>query len=300
MASIETMDLARFAGREAGTSVLVKELARGGMGAVFIAYQRTLKRRIAVKVLPKVVLTEWSAELFRQEAEAAAILSHAGIVPIYEVGETEDFLFYSMQLVQGRSLSDYLEKIRRNVLPSRRIMPLKAALHLMIAVLDALDYAHGEEVVHRDVKPGNILIEARTARPLLTDFGIAQILRGPDMKHPRIVGSPVYMAPEQIKGLRVDARADVYSAGVVLFEALTPRLPVPPAKGKRELLKLKMELKEKWFRKLPSHVNPVLDRAMDAIVLKAVRHDPEKRYSSCRELAADLGNYLNRRMKRGS
>ena len=121
MASIDELTFDHLVGQEVGTAVLLKELARGGMAVIFTAYQKTLKRPIAVKILPKSLLAHSSAELFQQEAESAAILSHPNIIPIYEVGETEDFLFFTMQLVRGLPLSHIIERMKRHILPSRRL-----------------------------------------------------------------------------------------------------------------------------------------------------------------------------------
>jgi serine/threonine-protein kinase len=293
MTSMESLNFDHLIGREVGTATLMKELGRGGMAVIFIAYQRTLKRQIAVKVLPKSLLTPGAAERFQQEAESAAILSHPNIVPIYEVGDTEDFLFFTMQLVQGRPLSQYLERVRRHVLPSKRILPLRATIKITTGVLDALEYAHRQDIIHRDIKPANVLIEIHTSRPIITDFGIAKLLRGPDLKSPAIVGTPIYMAPEQILGKEVDRRADVYATGVMLFEMLVANLPFPEFDTTKDLLKMKLGLKDKVFQKRPSEINPVVDPEMDEIVLRAISHDPGKRYATCREFSERLEAYLN-------
>ena len=123
MDSIKTLQVDHLVGLEVGTSVLLSEIGRGSMGIIFSAYQRTLKRQIAVKILPKSLLSARGAEMFRNEAESAAILSHPNIVTIHEVGETGDFLFLTMQFVKGRAVSEYIKMARRNVVPSRRFLP---------------------------------------------------------------------------------------------------------------------------------------------------------------------------------
>ena len=170
MDTIETYKSDHIIGIQIGTSTILSELARGGMAIVFIAYQRTLKRRIAVKILPKIFLTTKTAKLFQQEAEAAAILSHPNIIPIYEVGETKEFLFFTMQLVQGFPLTKFFEMFQKNVLPSKRIMPLKQTIQLTTQILDALHYAHQQNIIHRDIKPDNILIEKHSQRPIIRLF----------------------------------------------------------------------------------------------------------------------------------
>ncbi|MEN8757675.1 MAG: protein kinase, partial [Desulfobacterales bacterium] len=128
MTTIAAYNAERLIGTQVGTSIIIKELARGGMAIVFIAFQKSLKRQIAVKVLPKSLITAKSAELFQQEAEAVAILSHPNIIPVYEVGETDDFLFITMQLVQGNTLAQYMQFAQKNPIPSRRVLPLPATL----------------------------------------------------------------------------------------------------------------------------------------------------------------------------
>jgi len=284
-------------GQEVGTSTLLKELARGGMAAIFIAYQRTLKRQIAVKILPKSLLTPLAAELFQQEAESAAILSHPNIVTIYEVGEVEGFLFITMQLVNGRSLFDYITMARKHVLPSKRILPLKATIKIITDVLDALDYAHSQDIIHRDIKPANILIEAHTKRPIVSDFGLATTTRGSEQDSSVITGTPTYMAPEQILNDPSDGRTDIYATGVMLFEMLVSRLPLPKYSTAMELLKMRLKLKERLFQKKPSEMNPILTREMDDIVFKATAHDPENRYATCREFLEAIKVYRDHHIK---
>jgi serine/threonine-protein kinase len=297
MTSIKELNFDHLIGQEVGTSTLLKELARGGMAAIFIAYQRTLKRQIAVKILPKSLLTPLAAELFQQEAESAAILSHPNIVTIYEVGEVEGFLFITMQLVNGRSLFDYITMARKHVLPSKRILPLKATIKIITDVLDALDYAHSQDIIHRDIKPANILIEAHTKRPIVSDFGLATTTRGSEQDSSVITGTPTYMAPEQILNDPSDGRTDIYATGVMLFEMLVSRLPLPKYSTAMELLKMRLKLKERLFQKKPSEMNPVLTREMDDIVFKAIAHDPENRYATCREFLEAIKVYRDHHIK---
>ncbi|MFH1293743.1 MAG: serine/threonine-protein kinase, partial [Pseudomonadota bacterium] len=268
-----------------------------GMAAIFIAYQRTLKRQIAVKILPKSLLTSLAAELFQQEAESAAILSHPNIVTIYEVGDVEDFLFITMQLVKGRSLFDYITMARKHVLPSKRILPLKATIKIITDVLDALNYAHSQDIIHRDIKPANILIEAHTKRPIVSDFGLATTTRGTTQDSLMVSGTPTYMAPEQILNDPANGRTDIYATGVMLFEMLVSRLPLPKYSTAMELLKMRLKLKERLFQKKPSEMNPLLTREMDDIVFKAIAHDPENRYATCREFLEAIESYRDHHIK---
>jgi serine/threonine-protein kinase len=288
---IQTLNFDSLVGKEVGTSTLLRELARGGMAVVFVAYQRTLKRQIAVKILPKSLMTSETAISFRQEAEMAAILSHPNIVPIYEVGETADFLFFTMQLIQGRPLSSYITRVRRHVVPSRRFLSLKKTLDIIIPILDALDYAHRQDIVHRDIKPANILVEKESGRPIITDFGIANIIRGSDASSQGIQGTPVYMAPEQIVSTNLDGRADIYGVGLLFLELLVSRLPLPQHKTKRELMKKKLMLKDDFLQKRPSEINQILDSELDEIVAKATAFRTSDRFATCREFMERLEEY---------
>jgi len=291
MANLTEVDLSHLLGREVGTSTLLKELDRGAMAVVFVAFQRTLKRQIAVKILPKAILTPETAALFIQEAEMAAILSHPNIIQVYEVGETDAFLFFTMQLIQGNSLAYHIGRVRDHVIPSRRFLPIAATLDSVRAVLDALDYAHSQDIVHRDVKPSNVLIENHTRRSILMDFGISKSVREPGAAENIILGTPVNMAPEQILGQDMDNRVDVYGAGILLFQSLVSNLPLTPHESTRELLKLK--LADRMFTRTPSKVNPSVHPDMDEIVAKATAFHPQDRYGSCREFAEALRQYTD-------
>jgi serine/threonine protein kinase len=290
MNSIDAFDAAKAIGMTIGTATVLKELARGRMGVVFTAYQQSLKRRIAVKILPKCMYTEESIRLFEQEAEAVAGLSHPNIMPIYEIGQTGEFRYFTMQLIEGDSLSAILEKIARNVVPSRRILPIRNALSMVKQVLEALNYAHKRGVVHRDIKPENILVHTDSLIPVLTDFGISRIVaaRADALQTPR--GSPLYMAPEQILGGDTDARADIHAVGVLLFRLLVESLPLTNGTSVDDLLQAKVA-GQAVFAASASQVNPRLNPEMDAIIAMAAAHDPLQRYPSCREFLEALMAY---------
>jgi serine/threonine protein kinase len=293
MVSIEKYKVDHLMGQQVGTCTIIKELARGGMGIVFVAFQNSLKRQIAVKIVPKAFLDEDKAESFQLEAEAAAILSHPNIIPIYEIGETDEFLFFTMQLVQGEALSDILRRLRKTSVPSQRMLPLKEVTRIMIQVLDALDYAHREEIVHRDIKPENILMEEHSQRALISDFGVATFVRGEDVER-GIQGTPRYMAPEQIRQQDIDGRTDIYAAGTMLFELLVPALPLPKSSTPLALLKQKVAYKEGIFLQKPTELNPQLNDEMDSIIAKATAYDPEERYETCGHFKNALERYHKR------
>lgn len=277
-----------------GTSTVLKELGRGSMAIVFEGYQRTLKRKIAIKILPKQLMTPSAAERFQQEAEAAAILFHPNIIPMYEVGETNEFLYMSMQMVQGNDLLGYITKARKNIIPSKRILPLVSSINVVVKVLEALEYAHSQGIVHRDIKPPNILIEKHTKRPLISDFGTAKFVKGEEMGEEVILGTPLYMAPEQITTLDVDGRADVYATGAMLFQMIVENLPLIKFDSMISLLKHKQNDKGGIFTKKPSQLNPQLNEAMDRIIDKAMAYDPEERFPSCKAFIKTLKWYRNK------
>lgn len=296
MATIKEIDLSHLVGRDVGTATLLKELGRGAMAVIFIAYQRTLKRQIAVKILPRSLLTPAAADQFQQEAELAAILSHPNIIQIYEVGGTEEFIYFSMQLIQGRPLSYFIELAQRHVIPSRRFIGLRITLDLVLAVLDGLEYAHSQDIIHRDIKPANIMIEKHNKRPIIMDFGISKNIRGENDKEQGPMGTPVNMAPEQLLEKNLDNRVDVYATGVMLFQMLVGNLPYAPHRSIKEILKLKIQ--DKWLTRTPSQINPAVNEDMDRIVLKAIAREPDHRYASCRDFAHDLHKYAAKYVKR--
>jgi len=291
MTSIRDIDMSHLVGRDVGTCTVLKEIGRGSMALVFEAYQRSLKRKIALKILPKSLMTTVAAERFQMEAEAAAILSHPNIIPIYEVGEGEDYLFMSMQMVQGNDLEEYLDRAARHVIPSKRILPLKVTINIILQVLDALGYAHSQGIIHRDIKPANILMEKYSKRPLISDFGTAKIMKADEIGEEMILGTPLYMPPEQVATSDVDGRADIYAVGTLLFQAMVPQLPLPEYDSLISLLKQKQKSREGIFQKTPSQLNAALHKDMDRIVAKALTYQPENRFSDCAAFAKALKWY---------
>jgi serine/threonine-protein kinase len=292
--SIRRIDADRFIGHQIGTATILKELTRGGMAVIFIAYQQTLKRQIAVKVLPRSHLTPRTAELFQTEAEAAANLSHPNIIQIYEVGETDEFLFFTMQLVRGSSLWAILKKTSRRIISSKRILPVKITIEIIIQVLDALDYAHQNQIIHMDIKPQNVLVENHSQRPLISDFGLARLFSGEKGYNPASGGTPLYMAPEQIIDREVDRRADIYAAGTMLFQMLVPALPIRTYGSHESLLKDKLLNKKGIYLERASTINPAINSEMDKIIDRATAYEPEQRYANCREFINDLKWYRRR------
>jgi serine/threonine protein kinase len=196
-----------------------------------------------------------------------------------------------MQLVKGKPLSYYIKRSLRNVLPSRRTLPLNTTFQIIISVLNALDYAHSQSIIHRDIKPGNILIEGYNNRPIIVDFGLAQVSRKPDETSTMIGGTPKYMAPEQILNSAVDGRADVYATATMLYEMLTPEPLFSDINSIQDLLAKKMDRKNALFVKKPSEMSPRLNKEMDRILSIALSFDPEKRYATCRGFREQLERF---------
>ena len=204
----------------AGEYSLRRELGRGGMGIVYLARDVQLDRDVAIKVLPShLAASPAFRERFLREARTAAGLSHPNIVPIHRVGESGGFVFFVMSYVEGETLGERLR--------TKGPLPPAEAARVLREVAWALAYAHGRGIVHRDVKPDNILLEEGTGRALVTDFGIAQRddTAGPDTDPGRIMGTAQFMSPEQAAGQPIDGRSDIYALGVVGYLAVSGRLP---------------------------------------------------------------------------
>jgi len=263
---------------------LVREIGRGGMGAVLEARDRTLERSVALKVLLRGDLAGPEArERFQFEARAAARLRHPNIVGLYEVGEEAGNDYLVMELVEGESLAKRLER------EGGRLDPREAA-RIAADVADALYYAHSRAILHRDVKPGNIMLDGE--RVLLSDFGLAKDVDGEweSVTHTgQAVGTPHYMPPEQLKGEkdRVDRRVDVYALGATLYQCLTGR---PPFLGQSVGSVLQQVLNDEPTP--PRKLVEGLERDLETVVLTCLEKEPRDRYGSAQELADDLRRVL--------
>jgi formylglycine-generating enzyme required for sulfatase activity/tetratricopeptide (TPR) repeat protein len=251
-------------------------IRRGGMSTVYKAYQDSLDRFVAVKVLFINRDPQFAAR-FKREARAIAALQHHNILPVYDYGEQEGMLFLVLQYIEGgTTLGDMLGKP----------MAPSTALRLTSHVLDALDYAHKRGVIHRDIKPANVLMPSPNW-PMLADFGIAKLMNDNQQRLTlanQIIGTAAYMAPEQATGRQIDARTDLYAAGIVLYELVTGRVPFDSDTPMAVLTKHVYEVP-------PSArtLNPDLPVAVEQVLQKALQKDPSARYQTAAEMAAELG-----------
>src|SRR5437667_9094301 len=261
-----------------GDYELLEQIGRGGQGVVFRARQKSLNRIVALKVIG---LGHWATEAhlkrFRLEAEAAARLEHPGIVPIHEVGERDGSCYFSMKFVEGGQLDEVIK---------RTPMPIRRAVELIEKVARTVHYAHEHGILHRDIKPGNILLDGK-GEPHLTDFGLARLVETESTvtRTMEVLGTPSYMAPEQAVGndARISSATDVYGVGAVLYQLLTGQ---PPFAGGTtyETIKLLLDTEPRQ----PRLFNPKIDRDLSTICLKCLEKDPKRRYPSALALAEDI------------
>jgi tetratricopeptide (TPR) repeat protein/predicted Ser/Thr protein kinase len=274
---------------------ILSELGRGGMGVVYRAKQLSANRIVALKVVRNELLDTLPSatrastlERFRTEAQAAAQLQHDNLVSVYEIGEAPPTVlggsplrYYAMRFVQGRSL---FEIVREGPLDNRR------AASYMEPVARALHAAHEQGILHRDLKPHNIMVDLSDDRPLVTDFGLAKFIEGNDAitYAGEIMGTPSYMSPEQATDAgKVTASADLYSLGATLYHLLTGRAPFQASNVAETIRQIIHQEPVS-----PRQLNAAIDRDLETICLKCLQKDPSRRYASCADLAKDLHLYL--------
>lgn len=264
-----------------GRYEIIETLGRGSMGVVYKAHDPLIERTVAIKTISYAGLTPAEARDFEQrfffEAKSAGRLSHPNIVTIHDVGQAEDLAYIAMEFLPGQSLRTILDS--GVVLSTRQIA--KVAHH----VASGLAFAHAHGVVHRDIKPANIMVP-ESGQVKITDFGIALLPSGSMTMSGTAFGSPKYMSPEQVLGHKADRRSDIFSLGVVLYEMLTGAPPFTGADLNAILYQVLNSVPP-----LPSDINASLPPAFDRIVARALAKDPDKRYQSAEEMAADLRNY---------
>jgi serine/threonine protein kinase len=264
-------------GKQLGPYRVVAPLGKGGMATVFKAYQPSMDRYVALKVLPR-HLAEEDPQFtlrFQQEGRVLAQLQNPHILPVFDFGEAEGYTYLVMPLVSGGTLADRL---------AGQPLPLSQVRSIISQLGDALDYAHSRGVVHRDVKPSNVLMDER-GNALLSDFGIAKLVEGTQhfTQTGGIVGTPAYMAPEQGLGLKVDRRCDIYALGIILYQLVTGRVPFEAETPMAVLLKhINDPLPP------PRALNPALPEAVERIILKALAKNPDDRFATAGDLTHAL------------
>ncbi len=260
---------------------LLGELGRGGMGVVYRARQRDLDRIVALKmILSHQFASEEQILRFHAEARAAARLPHPHIIQVFETGQLHGQPYFAMELVEGQSLECLLH--HQPLSPEKAV----AILH---PIARAVGHLHKNQLIHRDLKPGNILVDA-SGRPVLTDFGLAKMLAGSESHLTNtgaILGTPSYMSPEQAQGLAVGPQTDVYALGAILYECLTGRPPFRAATPLDTIIQV-VEREPTLVRQL----NPGIPRNLELICLKCLEKDPQERYATATELADDLEHFL--------
>jgi Serine/threonine protein kinase len=273
-------------GTTLGNYRILEAIGQGGMARVYKAHQENLGRDVAIKVLPPWYTTDRSfVERFNLEARLVASLSHPNIVTVHDANEQNGHLYIVMQLVDGGTFKQRLDQLQR---AGKMIDPTEV-VSIFVQLADALSYAHAQGVIHRDIKPVNVLLE-RSGRPILSDFGIAKVLASTKTHLTRPgagVGTPEYMSPEQCQGGPVDGRADIYALGVMLFEAQTGRTPFVsdnyPALAHSHIYEQPPR---------PRAINPTIHPVIEHIILTALMKNPMQRYQTARDMAEALKQAL--------
>lgn len=266
---------------------ILREIGRGGMGVVYEARHRSLDRRVAIKVLTRAAgMDPLARQRFLHEGRVAALIDHPNVVPVFQVGEADGVPFYVMPLIDGESLAAV---IRRNG-PDE--IPFRSMARIGLQAAEALAAAHVRDIVHRDIKPGNVLLDA-AGKAWIVDFGLAETPFADGLTRTGArLGTPRYMSPEQITGPRdrVDSRTDIYSLGITLYELLTSK---PAFAGDSETDLLQRIINTEPPK--PSQINPAVPPDLETVVLKASARDPADRYQSSTALADDLRRFLEHR-----
>jgi CHASE2 domain-containing sensor protein/tRNA A-37 threonylcarbamoyl transferase component Bud32 len=255
-----------------GRYQIESELGKGAMGTVYLGKDPKIGRTVAIKTMPlssefeNEMLEEVKKRFFR-EAETAGRLSHNNIVTIYDVGEEHDLAYIAMDYLQGTDMSKFTKK--------ENLLKVPEIFNVMMQVADALHYAHEQNVVHRDIKPANIIYDRKVKKPTVTDFGVAHITDNTKTKTGTILGTPSFMAPEQLAGTNVDGRSDLFSLGVTFFQLLTGELPFVAESISSLMFKIANEDPKDILK-----INPELPMCVKAIISKSLQKDPEKRYQT--------------------
>jgi len=265
----------------AGRYEIISRIGGGGMALVYKAHDILLNRNVAVKVLrQQFVNDEEFIRRFRREGQSAAALSHPNVVSIYDVGQEEDIHYIVMEYVEGHNLNE--------IITERAPLQIEESVHIAQQICDALDHAHANHIIHRDIKPHNILI-GNNGRVKVTDFGIARAVTASTITHTgSVVGSVHYFSPEHAKGVNTGEKSDLYSLGIVLYQMLTGQLPFL---GESPISVALKHLQENFEE--PRVVNSHIPQSVENIILKSMRKNPNERYESARAMMGDLETCLS-------
>ncbi|UCD70680.1 MAG: serine/threonine protein kinase [Syntrophobacterales bacterium] len=271
--------------KKVGNYEIVKELGKGGMSTIYLAIQKSLNRRVAIKELLPLLKTDTEmVERFKREAKASAAMAHEGIVNIFDFWVERGSYYLAMEYLEGKDVGEVIEKTGS--------IPVEATVTIASKAADALHYAHQRGIIHRDVKSGNIFI-THNGEIKLTDFGIAYVPGKSPLTQPGItIGTPEYMSPEQIRGEKADPRSDIFSIGVVLYEMLTGTRPFGED-GDEEVIASVLGKKPKGPRKMNKEVPWGLHR----LTMKCLQKRPEKRFQTMEDLKISLDRFLPKKSK---
>ena len=263
-----------------GRYVIVEEIGQGAMGVVYKAVDPLIDRTVAIKTINLDLSKEELANFekrFQREVQSAGKLNHPNIVTVYDVGRTEGVAYMAMEFLEGKEL--------REILDSGVVLPIEKITHIASQVADGLGFAHEHGIVHRDVKPANVMV-MKNGLVKITDFGIAQMSSASRTMSGMVMGSPKYMSPEQVVGQAVDGRSDIFSLGVVLYEMLAGKTPFA---GENISAIMYQILNDEPIP--PKAFNQNIPDSINFIVLKALAKHPDKRYQNAKEMARDLKRY---------
>jgi eukaryotic-like serine/threonine-protein kinase len=285
----QSRNLPDMTGQTLGTVTLLQKIGEGSMGVVYKGFQNNVARPVAVKIVFRNRLNKlFTHERFRQEAEVVANLSHPNIITIFDYGEQPEFMYFVMQLIDGVSLGQWLKLKKKHPLPRKRQPAMEDILRVAEQVLEVLVFAHSEGVVHRDIKPENILWVEKTRKCMVADFGLAAVYHTIyEEEKAFILGSPLYVSPEQARGDAVDGRADLFSFGCVLLELTLGFLPVKVERPER-IFQTRARENADMFTGMAIDHRPTVPKSWNDFIAKSLQPKRENRYADAAEMLARL------------